>query len=465
MKHRFARIGGAALSVARLVIVLGCFGTSGASLYAQTRQPNILIIVADDLGYADLGCQGSKDIKTPHIDGLANNGVRCTSGYVTAPVGGPTRAALLTGRYPQRFGQEFNPPRDPKTDYGLPATETTLANSLQAAGYATGLVGKWHLGNDSKRQPQARGFQDFFGFLDGAHYYQEAGVQARGVLPTSGPWPSGILRGTQPVEEKEYLTDAFTREAVAFIHKHQKQPFFLLLSYNAPHAPLEASEKYLDRVIGVTGGDHRRRVYAAMIAALDDGVGAVQSKLKETGLLPDTLIFFLSDNGGITGYLSPASNAPFLGAKSELLEGGIRVPLFAQWPGQLPAGKVFAPMVSVLDLVPTALAAAGVAAPTGRALDGVDLAPYLSGRNSGQPHAALYWRYGTLWAAREGNYKLLKSRDEPLQLYDVVADASETHDLAAAQPAVVKRLSQRWEKWNAELLPPAWGQPNLPPWW
>src|SRR5436190_9540436 len=284
-------------------------------LSAQTRRPNIVIIVADDLGYADLGCQGAKDIKTPNIDGIANHGVRCANGYAAAPVGGPTRAALLTGRYPQRFGFEFNPPRDPKSEYGLPTTETTLANSLTTAGYTTCLVGKWHLGNDPQRHPQARGFKDFFGFLDGAHYYLDSEAPARGVLPTASPWPNGILRGTEPVVEKEYLTDAFTREAVAFIDKHQKQPFFLLISYSAPHAPLEASDKYLNRVIGVTGGDHRRRVYSATIAALDDGVGAIQAKLKATGVLEDTLIFFLSDNGGITGYLSPSSNAPFVGAK------------------------------------------------------------------------------------------------------------------------------------------------------
>src|SRR5262245_17070575 len=223
---------------------------------AQTRPPNIVIIVADDLGYADLGCQGAKDIKTPHIDDLVDKGVNCTSGYAVGPVGGPTRAALLTGRYPQRFGFEFNPPRNPKSDYGLPLTEFTLADSLKSAGYATCLVGKWHLGNDAKRNPTSRGFQDFFGFLDGAHYYLEGQPPPRGALPTSGPWQSGMLRGTQPVVEQEYLTDAFTREAVAFIDKHQKQPFFLLVAYNAPHAPLEAPDKYLSRVIGVTGGDH-----------------------------------------------------------------------------------------------------------------------------------------------------------------------------------------------------------------
>src|SRR6478672_13877827 len=221
-------------------LIFSLAATLAAPLLAQPRPPNVVIILADDLGYADLSCQGSKDIKTPHIESLVTKGVRCASGYAAAPVGGPTRAALFTGRYPQRFGFEFNPPRDAKSDYGLPFSETTLADSLKKAGYATCLVGKWHLGNDNKRHPQSRGFQEFFGFLDGAHYYQEGQPPPKGALPASGPWFNGMLRGMQPTVEQEYLTDAFTRESVAFIDKHQKQPFFLVAAYNAPHAPLEA---------------------------------------------------------------------------------------------------------------------------------------------------------------------------------------------------------------------------------
>jgi arylsulfatase A-like enzyme len=425
--------------------------------------------MADDLGYADLGCQGSRDIKTPSIDRLAMQGVRCTNGYAAAPVGGPTRAALMTGRYPQRFGQEFNPPRDPRAEYGLPLTETTLASVLQAAGYATALVGKWHLGTDPRRHPQARGFQEFFGFLDGAHYYTDPEAAAGVLLPDLGPWPNRIVRGTQPVDERDYLTDAFTREAVAFIETHQKQPFFLLLSYNAPHAPLEASETYLNRVIGVTGGDHRRRIYAAMIAAIDAGVGAVQTKLKETGIVQNTLVFFLSDNGGITGYLSPSSNAPLAGAKTELLEGGIRVPFLVQWPDKLPAGTSYEPMVSVLDVVPTVLAAAAAETPVkdkdGRRLDGVDLTPYLAGKRADPPHAELFWRYGPNGAVRSGRHKLLRAGDEPFQLYDLESDIGETRDLAPAHPEIVQRLRTRWEQWNSQLIPPAWNHPNRAPWW
>ena len=433
----------------------------------KPRRPNIIVILADDLGYADIGCHGCKDIPTPHIDALAKDGVRCTSGYAAAPVGAPTRAALFTGRYPQRFGHEFNPPRDPKEAYGLTLSEKTLANMLKDAGYATGLVGKWHLGSDAKFHPLQRGFQEFFGFLDGAHYYLKGDNTLSSTidLGTSKPWPNGIMRGTKLVEEKEYLTDAFTREAVAFVDAHGKDPFFLCLSYNAPHTPLEAPEKYLRRVIGVTGGDQRRRVYAAMIAALDDGVGAVVAKVKEKGLDKDTLIFFLSDNGGITGYLSPSSNAPFLGTKSELLEGGIRVPYLVKWPGRLPAGTVYDKPVSVLDILPTALAAAGTDAGKGRALDGVDLSPYFSGKNTGAPHEMLFWRFGPSWAVCFGSYKLLQVNKEPLQLFDLTSDSREARDLAKEKPELVKRLTDDWKKWDAQLVKPAWSRPLDPPWW
>jgi arylsulfatase A-like enzyme len=261
------------------------------------------------------------------------------------------------------------------------------------------------------------------------------------------------------------LTDAFTREAVAFIDKHQKQPFFLVAAYNAPHAPLEAPDKYISRVVGVTGGDHRRRIYAAMITAIDDGVGAIQAKLQSAGVLDNTLIFFLSDNGGITGYLSPSSNAPLIGAKTELLEGGIRVPYFVQWPAKLPASKIFQPMVSVLDITPTVLAAAGVTTANNPAFDGVDLVPYLTGKNTAAPHETLFWRYGPLWAIREGNYKLLKVRDDPAQLFDLANDIGENRDLSAARLEIVDRLKSHYDNWNSELISPAWSQPNTPPWW
>ncbi|MGQ0636069.1 MAG: sulfatase-like hydrolase/transferase [Planctomycetaceae bacterium] len=449
-----------------LLILAGSIPTAagGIETEKQPRPLNIVIILADDLGYADLGCHGCRDIPTPNIDALAQSGARCTNAYSAAPVGGPSRAALLTGRYPQRFGYEFNPPRDAAVHYGLPLSESTLADRLAQAGYATGLVGKWQQGSDARYHPLRRGFGEFFGFLGGAHYYLTSAPSARGVADST-PWPPAILRGNEPVAEKQHLTDAFTREAVAFIDRNQKKPFFLLLAYNAPHAPLDASDKHLERVIGWTSGDHRRRVYAAMIAAVDDGVGAVMKKLQAAGIDNETLVFFLGDNGGITGYLSPSSNHPLSGTKTELLEGGIRVPFLVRSPGRIPAGLVYELPVSLLDVAPTALAAARISALPDRTIDGVDLFPALSGRSAVAPHSRLYWRYGTQNAIREGRYKLLQLGDEPAQLYDLLTDQGETHDLSGDHSELVERLRADWRKWNAELVPPAWNKPLSVPWW
>jgi arylsulfatase A-like enzyme len=263
------------------------------------HRPNIVVILADDLGYAGMSCQGCKDIPTPHIDSLAAAGVRCTSGYVSCPVCSPTRAGLMTGRYQQRFGHEFNPgpAQQAGVDFGLPLDQKTIADYLKTAGYTTGITGKWHLGFEEAYNPLHRGFDEYFGFLGGAHKY----------LNPSAPPGAPILRGLKPVDEKEYLTDAFTREAVAFIDRHAKEPFFLYLPYNAVHAPLQTPEKYLDRFKNIE--DPKRRKHAAMVSAMDDGVGAVIEKLQATGLEDNTLIFFLSDNGGPTPSTSRISCA------------------------------------------------------------------------------------------------------------------------------------------------------------
>ncbi|MBO0700834.1 MAG: sulfatase-like hydrolase/transferase, partial [Zavarzinella sp.] len=248
------------------------------------RKPNILLIVSDDQGYADIGVQGCKDIPTPNLDALANAGVRCTNGYVSGPYCSPTRAGLMTGRYQTRFGHEFNPgAKGP--DVGLPLTETTLADRLKTAGYKTGLVGKWHLGGEPKFHPQQRGFEEFFGFTGGAHSY----------FPAKGP---DVFRGTSPANEKEYLTDAFAREAVAFIDRHKADPFFLYLAFNAVHTPMHATDDRLKKFAGIK--DERRRTYAAMTLAMDEAVGKVMEKVRAAGLEEDTLIFFITDNGGPT---------------------------------------------------------------------------------------------------------------------------------------------------------------------
>lgn len=432
----------------------------GSAAGQAARKPNVIVIVADDLGYADIGVHGCKDVPTPHIDSLAKNGVRCTSGYVSGPYCSPTRAGLMTGRYQHRFGHEFNPgPASEKSEaFGLSLKETTIADRFKAAGYRTGMVGKWHLGHLDKFNPVSRGFEEYFGFLGGAHSYLR-----------SGDGINSIMRGTKPVQEKEYLTDAFTREAVAYIDRHANAPFFLYLTYNAVHNPLEATEKYLKRFASIQ--DERRRTYAAMLSAMDDGIGAVLAKLRSAKIEDNTLIFFVSDNGGpaINGSL----NTPLSGQKATTWEGGIRVPYLVQWKAKLPAGKTYDHPVIQLDILPTALAAAGVEVKPDGKLDGVNLLPHLLGQKSTPAHEMLTWRFGSQIAIRMGDWKLLKGRTEGgiganagtattegAKLFNLKEDIAEKNDLAAKHPERVKELAASWNKWNSELPPPAWGPPR-----
>jgi arylsulfatase A-like enzyme len=446
MKRLFPVVG-LALCLAGTVSVFSCLGAGQSPKPGRpAARPNIIVIVADDLGYGDLGCQGGRDIPTPNIDSLARNGVRFSNGYVSCPVCSPTRAGLMTGRYQQRFGHEFNPgaPAQAGAEFGLPLTERTLADFLQAAGYVTGMVGKWHLGLKPQFHPLKRGFSEYFGFLHGAHSYINAKADPQNL----------ILRGAEPVDEKEYLTEAFTREALAFLERHHQGPFFLYLTYNAVHAPLQAPEKYLSRFSQIT--DPKRRTYAAMLSAMDDGVGAVLKKLRDSGAEDNTLIFFISDNGGPTQN-NGSSNAPLRGNKAQLWEGGIRVPFLIQWKQRLAAGLVYDQPVIALDILPTALAAAGIATPKTPPLDGVNLLPFVTGKSKRPPHEALYWRFGTNSAIRLGDYKLLKLGARPLQLFDLQADVGERHDLAPQKPEVVKALAAKLKAWDAQLATPRWG--------
>jgi arylsulfatase A-like enzyme len=417
------------------------------------RKPNILLIVSDDQGYSDIGVQGCKDIPTPNLDALANAGVRCTSGYVSGPYCSPTRAGLMTGRYQTRFGHEFNPGAK-GTDAGLPVTETTLADRLKAAGYKTGLVGKWHLGDGPKFHPQQRGFEEFFGFTGGAHSY----------FPAKGP---DVLRGTSPANEKDYLTDAFAREAVAFIDRHKAEPFFLYLAFNAVHTPMHATDERLKKFEGIK--DERRRTYAAMTLAMDEAVGKVMEKVRAERLEEDTLIFFISDNGGPTmpgTTINGSINTPLRGSKRTTLEGGIRVPFFVAWKGRLPAGKTYDQPVIQLDMHATALAAAGVTPKAEWNLDGVDLVRFLNGKETGKPHDALYWRLGEQMAIRRADWKLVrydphveggKGPATAPKLYNLADDIGETTDLASKQPGKVNELQAAWGEWNKGNVAPLWG--------
>lgn len=418
------------------------FAAQAAS--TQPSRPNIVLLLADDLGYADLGVQGCRDIATPHIDSIAKRGVRFTSGYVTCPICAPTRAGLLTGRYQQRFGFEHNPgpERAASETFGLPREELTLAERLKRAGYATGMFGKWHVGYREGLRPTERGFDEFFGFLTGAHDYD----------PTVSRPTNPLLRGTTPVTEKEYLTDAFAREAMAFVDRHKDRPFFLYLPFNAVHSPLQAGAKVRDRVKDIK--DEKRRTYATMLSAMDDAVGGVLGKLREHRLDDRTLIFFLSDNGGPT-WQTTSRNDPLRGYKGQVYEGGIRIPFLMQWHGHVPAGRVYDDPVVSLDIHATALTAAGVPVKPEMKLEGADLVPVLNGKKD-PPHEALFWRFGWQTAARKGDWKAVARRGSAPQLFNLSRDIGEQTDLAAKEPERLRELQAAYEQWNAGNIPAKW---------
>jgi len=416
------------------------WGQDGAA--AEARRPNVVVIVSDDAGWADFSMHGAEHFPTPRIDSIAANGVRFAQGYVTASVCSPSRAGLLTGRYQQRFGHERNiPPRYSETN-GLPRSERTLADHLEDAGYRTVALGKWHLGYAPHFHPQSRGFQDYFGFLQGARSY---GALAQ---PTR---LNRLLRDRTVVAESfDYMTDALGEEAAAYVERHKDVPFFLYLAFNAVHTPMHARESDL---AAITGEDKpRRQKLKAMTIALDRGVGKVLDALDAHGLTRDTLVVFVNDNGGATN--NGSSNGPLRGTKGTPFEGGLRVPFAMQWPGRLPAGVVYEHPVSTLDILPTALAAAGLPAVAGA--DGVALIPFLRGEVDGRPHPVLFWRQGESFAVRRGDLKLMSHKGGPRMLFDLAGDPGESDDLAAARPDDVASLQAQWDAWARDLAAPRW---------
>ena len=481
-------------------------------------KPNVIVILADDLGYGDTGVYGSKIVRTPNIDALAASGTRFTAGYVTNPVCAPSRAALMTGRYQQRFGYEFNPNGLDKTG-GMSLNEITLAQILKSAGYATAAIGKWHLGQPSGYYPSDRGFDYFFGMAGGGTDYivnpapgdefigpagQDIKVPPGGAskLPIGDELKttlerirkrSPITRNHEIVRVDDYLTDALTKEAVDFIDRNQSRPFFLYLAQHVPHAPLQAPKKYIDRYQEVR--DPYKRVHAAMVSSLDDSVGDVIATLRRDRLYENTLVIFLSDNG-CPGYVYGAcSNAPLSGFKRWQLEGGIRVPYIVSWPGHLPAGRVDNRQVSSLDILPTAAALAQTSLPSDRPYDGVNLLPYLNGKDSAVPNPTLYWRDGPDFAVRDASLKLwlaaiapkgeglsdepdgvgeesrkksgnksskkltpppAESVDRDVMLFNLDRDIAEKNNLARSQPQDVLRLKNEIDRWNETLVKPMW---------
>lgn len=446
------------------------FSLAICSSLVAAEKPNVLILFSDDQGSADLSCQGAKDIPTPNIDSLAKNGVRCTQGYVSSCMCSPSRAGLLTGRSQSRFGHEINwEGRDDSGLRGLPVTERTLADHLKAAGYRTGCVGKWHLGDVAKFHPKQRGFDEYFGHIGGSHDYFASKDGGKGGTYALEGWDG------KPFEfENDYLTDINGRAACEFIRKGDAaKPWFLYVAFNAPHGPLQASEKYLSRFAGIA--DEKRRTYAAMVSALDDAVGAILGELKARGMEDNTLIFFLSDNGGPLDR-NGSLNTPLSGEKGFMLEGGIRTPYLVQWKAKLPAGKVYEQPVSSLDIAATAIEAAAESRTgfqpvpnelkTRSTLDGVNLIPYFTGEKEGRPHEALYWRMTArgIWAIRMGDWKLVThngwhelpvAKPKP-RLIHLASDPGELHDLSEKEPAKLAELQNAYNAWAATLPEPLW---------
>ena len=414
--------------------------------------PNIVLLFSDDLGYGDISLYGSKKIPTPHIDALGNQGVLFSNAYVTAASCSPSRAGLMSGRYQQRFGFEFNTAGGAITHRlhrGLDPSVVTLADVLKQAGYVTGMFGKWHLGTQPQFHPQARGFDQFYGFLAGAHSFFPA--------KTPQPFHSTIMRDKSPLIESEYLTDAIARETVNFIDANQDKPFFAYVPFNAVHTPIEATKKYQDRFPNET--DQTRRDYYAMTSALDDAVGSIVAAIDKHGLSDNTLVIFVNDNGGPI-YTGVQSNGPLKLGKLFLFEGGIRVPMVIKLPGTFEPDTVYDQPTSTLDLFPTICAAAGIQVPAGIQLDGVDLTPFVNGQSTGVPHETLFWSNGPNIAVRHGDWKLVKSYDNTW-LFDLASDIGESKNLVDSKPKIVEQLEKLYQAWRSHMSDAAWpSKPN-----
>ena len=401
-------------------------------------RPNIVIILSDDHGYADVSCyEHPAEIRTPNIDRIARRGVRFVQGYASASVCAPTRAGLMTGRYQQRFG--FYTASDSRA--GLPLTEITIADLLRKAGYATGAFGKWHLGIEPPYHPLKRGFDEFYGFLGhGAHDYFD-------LKRTAEPFQS-IWRNGEVIDDTGYLTDNLGREAVSFIAKNEKRPFFLYLAFNAVHVPMQAPEEVIKKY---DTGRHSRDIYLAMLEREDVAVGRVLDELQRRGLDRNTLLVFFSDNGGARA--NSSSNGALRDFKLSVYEGGIRVPFMLSWPGRLPQDTVSREPVICLDVLPTVCAVAGVPLPDGRIYDGKDILPALGGKASGPLHPELFWDGDDLKrAVRAGRWKLVDNAGK-IELFDLEADLGEKNDLAAERPDVVQRLRASFDNWRKQMAP------------
>lgn len=468
-------------------------GNSGMS----QEGPNVVIIVADDLGKNDLQLYSADGLDTPHIQQLASEGIVFTEAYSTSAVCNPSRAGLITGRYQQRFGNErqimgryarnpfeffvfknfvntsplqliepwYSASETELRKQGLPESEVSLFEAFHAAGYRTGCMGKWHLGYNEPFLPHNKGVDEFYGFYEAFSLYAPRGTremvnhrhrifQNKMIWRQKRKGPSAIVRNGQEVEEHEYLTMRIAQEACRFIQQNEGDPFLLFVPFNAPHTPFQAPQSYYDRFSQVT--DKNKRVYYAMIAALDDAIGSILAQLRESGIEENTLIFFCSDNGGAT-YTGATDNGDLKGGKMTQFEGGLNVPFVVKWKGTLEGGDQCDAPVSLMDIFSTALSSCHIPLPAHVPVDGVDLLPFLSGETMLAPHEYLYWKTDFSKSLRHGKWKLmLNSRDGFLLLYDLEADKQEIYDLQGTYPGEVELLLDQLAAWEQELIPPLW---------
>jgi arylsulfatase A-like enzyme len=464
---------------------------------AGDRPPNIVLIVADDLGINDITAEGKGSgvagglVPTPNIDAIAHQGANFTQGYAANATCSPSRAALMTGRYPTRFGFEFTavpdqlakyvPRYSPQgqlhptiyhaerqgqapsmADMGMPGEEVTIAEVLKLRGYHTIHLGKWHLGEAAAMRPEAQGFDESLGFMPGAAKYEPdtaVGVKLPGDPLDRLLWMAATdavqFNGGSRFHAGEYLTDYLSRQAVAAIAANRNRPFFLYLAYSAPHTPFQATNSDYDALASIK--DRKTRVYGAMVRGLDRGVGQVMSALKAQGIDDNTLVIFTNDNGGAWYAGLPDINKPYRGWKGTFFEGGIRVPFFIRWPGKIPAGERLSLPAQGIDILPTAAAAAGAAMPSGRRIDGINLLPFATGKAAPPKARTLFWRSGGYEAVRDGDWKLQVSQNpRRIWLFNLAADATERRDLVARRPDQVKRLRAELAAHDRELPKPLW---------